>query len=270
MHTPPSRTTALDANMIETAAPHPYQHLMDQIDPTRVPRHVAIIMDGNGRWARERGRPRLWGHQQGYKVVQQIVRDAPDIGIKVLTLYVFSAENWKRPKHETDALMVLIEKGARTELAELNANGVRMRFSGRTNELPPSLQEQIRRDEEQTAHNTRLTLNLCINYGGRTEIVDAAKRLVDMARRGLITADDVTPDLFAGQLYNADLPDPDLMIRTAGEMRVSNYLLWQVAYSELHVTPTLWPDFTTGSLLQAILDYQGRTRKFGGLVDPAK
>lgn len=251
-------------------APSPKQALLERIDPTRVPKHVAIIMDGNGRWARERGKHRLWGHQQGYKVVREIVRDAPDLGIEVLTLYVFSAENWKRPQHETDGLMFLIEKAARTELAELNENGVRMRFSGRIQDLPASLQEQMRRDEEVTRNNTRLTLNLCINYGGRTEIIDAARRLVEMAQRGAITPEDVNAELFARQLYNADLPDPDLLIRTAGEMRVSNYLLWQIAYSEIHVTQTLWPDFTTTHLMEAILDYQGRTRKFGGLISNEK
>jgi undecaprenyl diphosphate synthase len=240
--------------------------LADRLEKDRVPRHVAIIMDGNGRWARKRGMPRALGHVQGYKTTRQVVRDAVDLGIKVLTLYVFSAENWKRPKEETDALMLLIERAARDEVRELNENGVRMRFSGRTAELPPSLQEVIHRNETLTENNTRLTLNLCLNYGGRSEILDAARRLVALAERGEITVADVTAERFAEGLYTAGLPDPDLLIRTAGEMRVSNYLLWQIAYAELYVTPTLWPDFSTSHLLDALCDYQGRTRKFGGVV----
>ena len=195
-------------------------------------------MDGNGRWARERGKHRLWGHQNGYKVVRQIVRDAPDVGIKVLTLYVFSAENWKRPRHETDGLMRLIERAARVELRELHESGVRMRFSGRRADLPLSLQAQMRHDEETTAGNTRLTLNLCINYGGRTEIVDAARALAARAARGELNPADIDDAAFARELYTAGLPDPDLLIRTAGEMRVSNYLLYQIAYAEIWVTPT--------------------------------
>ena len=236
------------------------------LDPDRIPAHVAIIMDGNGRWARERGMHRLWGHKQGYQTVRRVVKAAGELGLKVLTLYVFSAENWKRPKHEVEGLMHLIEMAAKTELRELHNNNVRMRFSGRIHELPDTLQEALRYDEEYTKDNTGLTLNLCINYGGRTEILDAAKRLVERAAKGEITARDVTPEVFADCLYNADLPDPDLMIRTAGEMRVSNYLLWQIAYAELHVTQTLWPDFDSPNLVDAIQDYQRRVRKFGGLV----
>lgn len=235
------------------------------IDPDRVPTHVAVIMDGNGRWARDRGMHRLWGHKEGYKTVRRVVKAAGELGLEVLTLYVFSAENWKRPKHEVEGLMHLIEAAARNELRELYANNVRMRFSGRIHELPESLRDALEYGEEYTANNTGLTLNLCINYGGRTEILDAAKRLVERASKGEISARDVTPEVFAGCLYNADLPDPDLLIRTAGEMRVSNYLLWQIAYAELHVTQTLWPDFDREHLVAAIQDYQGRVRKFGGL-----
>jgi undecaprenyl diphosphate synthase len=243
------------------------QILALDLDPDRIPTHVAIIMDGNGRWAKERGMHRLWGHQRGYQTVRRVVRAAGELGLKVLTLYVFSAENWKRPKHEVEGLMHLIELAAKTELRDLDANNVRMRFSGRIHELPESVRDALRHDEESTANNTGLILNLCINYGGRTEILDAAKRLVERAARGEITARDVTPESFAECLYNADLPDPDLMIRTAGEMRVSNYLLWQIAYAELHVTQTLWPDFEREHLVTAIKDYQSRVRKFGGLVN---
>lgn len=238
-----------------------------KLDLERIPEHVAIIMDGNGRWAQERGMPRLWGHNQGYKAIRQIVHDAPDIGIKYLTLYAFSSENWRRPRPEIEGLMRLIETAVRNELRELNENHVRIRFTGRIHELPESLQRAMRHDEEATAGNTRLTLNLCVNYGGRTEIVDAARRLVEMAQRGEITPEEVTSERFAASLYTPDLPDPDLLIRTAGELRVSNYLLWQIAYSELYVTPTLWPDFRTKHLIEALIDYQSRVRKFGGVVN---
>lgn len=242
--------------------------LARRLDPARIPEHVAIIMDGNGRWAKLRGMPRLLGHRQGYKTVRQVVRDAGELGIKVLTLYVFSAENWKRPKHETDGLMRLIERAAREELDELNGNNVHIRFSGRRDNLPLSLQREMARDEAATAGNTGLILNLCINYGGRAEILDAARRLVGMAARGEIGADDVTAATFEEGLYTHGLPDPDLLIRTAGEMRVSNYLLWQIAYAELWVTPDPWPDFSTRHLIDALADYQRRTRKFGAVVNP--
>jgi undecaprenyl diphosphate synthase len=241
--------------------------LLSQLDSTRLPRHVAIICDGNGRWATRRGLPRPLGHRQGYMATRRVVRAASDLGIQVLTLYAFSTENWTRPKVETDGLMRLFEEGARRELNELHENGVRMRFSGRISELPASLQEKLRINEEKTAQNTGLTLNICLNYSGRAEIVDAARRLVAMACRQEICDKDVTPELFEQGLYTASLPDPDLLIRTAGEMRISNYLLWQIAYSELWVTPTLWPDFDARHLIEALLDYQKRVRKFGGVVN---
>jgi len=258
-------------------APHPAEPLGDAVagtsagllpplDAARIPEHVAIIMDGNGRWARGKGMPRLWGHQQGYRSLKHIVRAAGDLGIKALTLYAFSAENWKRPAREVEGLMKLIETAARSEVRGLHENNVRMMFSGRREELPPSLQRVMRDNEEFTAANTGLTLNLCVNYGGRAEILDAAKRLVEMACRRELCAKDVTPELFAEGLYTAGLPDPDLLIRTAGEMRVSNYLLWQIAYAEIWVTQTLWPDFRPEHLAEAIRDYQGRVRKFGAVI----
>jgi undecaprenyl diphosphate synthase len=243
------------------------QDLLSQIDLARLPQHIAIICDGNGRWATRRGLPRPLGHRQGYLATRRVVRAASDLGVKVLTLYAFSTENWTRPKIETDGLMRLFEEGARRELNELHENGVRMRFSGRISELPVSLQEKLRVNEERTAQNTGLTLNVCLNYSGRAEIIDAAKRLVEMACRQELCAMDVTPELFSEGLYTAGLPDPDLLIRTAGEMRVSNYLLWQIAYSELWVTPTLWPDFEARHLIEALLEYQKRVRKFGGVVN---
>lgn len=240
--------------------------LLEQLDPARLPQHVAVICDGNGRWAERRGQPRLWGHHHGYQAVRRVVRAASDLGIRYLTLYAFSTENWSRPKHETDGLMRLFIEGARRELRELHENGVRMRFSGKTHLLPTALQAELQRHRDITAANTGLTLNICLNYGGREELVDAAKRLVEMAQRGEIGPEDVTADLLAGGLYTAGMPDPDLLIRTAGEMRVSNYLLWQIAYAEIWVTPVCWPDFGARQLVEAMLDYQKRVRKFGGVV----
>ncbi len=243
------------------------ERLKQSIDLTRLPEHVAIIMDGNGRWARERGLFRVQGHQRGYQTVRQIVRDAGEIGIKVLTLYVFSSENWKRPKKETDALMTLIEHAARHELNELKENNVRIRFIGRRAGLPDSLIKEMDRDIEETKGNSGLILNLAINYGGRVEIVDAVREIAEEVRQGTISPDDVTEYLISQRLYAPDLPDPDLLIRTAGELRVSNFLLWGVAYSELWVTDSLWPDFNATLLTDAIRDFQSRVRKFGSVVN---
>jgi undecaprenyl diphosphate synthase len=239
-----------------------------ELDADRMPRHVAIICDGNGRWATGRGLPRPLGHRQGYQATRRIVRSASDLGIKALTLYAFSTENWSRPRLETDSLMRLFEEGAQRELNELHENGVQMRFSGRLHELPASLQNRLKINEEKTSRNTGMILNVCLNYSGRADIIDAVKSLVEKACRQELCAKDVTPELFSDHLSTAGLPDPDLLIRTAGEMRVSNYLLWQIAYAELHVTSTLWPDFDKIHLVDALLDYQRRARKFGG-VTPA-
>jgi len=242
--------------------------LRARLDPARMPRHVAIIMDGNGRWARRKHLPsRLLGHREGYKTVRRIVRAAADLGVGVLTLYVFSNENWRRPKHETDGLMALIEQAAKNELRELHENGVRIRFVGRREGLSESLKREMDHDMAVTAGNKRITLNLAINYGGRAEITDAARRLAEAAARGEINPNDITEEHLASQLYAPDLPDPDLLIRTAGEMRISNFLLWGVAYAEMWVTPTLWPDFTPHDLVDALEDYQKRVRKFGAVVN---
>lgn len=242
--------------------------LFARLDPTRMPRHVAIIMDGNGRWARRHHLPsRLLGHREGYKTVRQIVRAAADLGIPVLTLYVFSNENWRRPKRETDGLMALIEHAARNELRELHENGVRIRFAGRREGLSDSLLREMDHDMAVTAENSRITLNLAINYGGRGEIVDAVKRLAQAAVRGEIDPANITEDDLSENLYAPDLPDPDLLIRTGGEMRISNFLLWGVAYAEMWVTETLWPDFTPALLVDALVDYQRRVRKFGAVVN---
>lgn len=238
-----------------------------RLDRNRMPHHVAIIMDGNGRWAKERGLPRIEGHRRGYKTVRQIVRDAGDLGIKVLTLYVFSVENWKRPKHETDALMVLIEQAARNELRELHENNVRIRFVGRRDNLPMSLQQEMDRDVARTAHNTGLILNLAINYGGRAEITDAVRLIAARVLAGELEPSQIDEDTVSAYTYAPELGDPDLMIRTAGEMRLSNFLLWGSAYAEFWGTRALWPDFNAALLTEAIIDYQGRVRKFGSASD---
>ncbi|MDQ2798643.1 MAG: polyprenyl diphosphate synthase [Armatimonadota bacterium] len=256
--------------LAERSAPpaNDLEALKARLDPARLPAHVAIIMDGNGRWARQHHLPsRLLGHREGYKTVRHIVRDAAELDIKVLTLYVFSNENWRRPKHETDGLMNLIEHAARTELRELHENGVRIRFVGRREGLSASLLREMDRDMEVTQHNSRITLNLAINYGGRAEIADAARKLVEAVQNGEIDAAQITEDHLAARMYAPDLPDPDLLIRTAGELRISNFLLWGVAYAEMWVTPTLWPDFTTAHLVDALEDYQKRVRKFGAVVN---
>ena len=236
------------------------------VDLSRLPRHVAIICDGNGRWARERGMPRLFGHHQGYLTVREIVRAASDLGLGVLTLYAFSTENWSRPRAETEGLMRLFVEGARRELRDLHESNVRMRFSGRLAELPESLRAELERHREVTAGNTGLILNICLNYGGREEILLAARRLVDLAVAGEIRPEDVNADTFSDGLYTAGLPDPDLLVRTAGDLRVSNYLLWQIAYTEIYVTDVRWPDFTREHLLEAIVEFQRRDRRFGGIA----
>ncbi|MDR3710531.1 MAG: isoprenyl transferase [Capsulimonadaceae bacterium] len=239
-----------------------------RLDLSRLPAHVAIITDGNGRWAKRRGMPRIYGHGEGYKTVRQIVRDAGEIGIRVLTLYVFSVENWKRPKTETDALMRLIEQAARSELRELHENNVQIRFLGRREGLPDSLIAEMDRATAQTAKNTGLILNLAVNYGGRAELADGVRSIARKVAAGEIDPEAITEETIAAHTYAPDLPDPDLLIRTAGEMRFSNFLLWGSAYAEFWVTQTLWPDFTTELLADAIVDFQGRVRKFGMVVDP--
>jgi undecaprenyl diphosphate synthase len=253
----------------EKAAVSPEMEVLRaRLDPARIPLHVAIIMDGNGRWARKHHLPsRLLGHREGYKTVKKIVRAAADLGIKVLTLYVFSNENWRRPKHETDGLMTLIETAARNELRDLHENNVRMHYIGRREGLSQSLKNEMDRGMALTKGNTGILLNLALNYGGRAEIADAARSLAAAAARGEIDPSQITEQHLASQMYAPDLPDPDLLIRTAGEMRISNFLLWGVAYAEMWVTPTLWPDFTPAHLTDALEDYQKRVRKFGAVVN---
>ncbi len=235
--------------------------LLEQIDRQKLPTHIAITMDGNGRWALQRGLPRTVGHQEGRKSVRRVVEMCRDLGVPVLTLYTFSTENWNRPPEEVAFLMNLIETVAREEIEELHQNDVRVNVLGKIEALPPSLQEELERDMKLTQNNRGLLLNLAINYGGRSEIVEACRRLL----RSGVSPDQISEEIFSRYLYTAGQPDPDLLIRTAGERRLSNFLLWQSAYAEIYVTDVLWPDFTKADLLEAILDYQGRIRKFGGI-----
>ena len=237
--------------------------LWAQIDPAALPGHVAVIMDGNGRWARRRHQPRMAGHRAGVRAAKEIVENCARIGLPVLTLYAFSVDNWKRPPGEVDFLMKLLRQYVRRELDYMQRNNVRLRVIGRWQELPREVRDDVARAIEQTAGNTGLQVVVALNYSGRAELVDAVRSLLRQAQEnGLTRVDEAT---LAAQLYAADLPDPDLLIRTSGEMRLSNFLLWQVAYSEIWVTETLWPDFSARHLLQAILDFQRRERRYGGL-----
>jgi len=238
-----------------------------KLDPNRIPCHIAIIMDGNGRWARRKGLPRLEGHRQGYKTLKNIVTSAADLGVKVLTVYTFSSENWTRPQTEVAGLMRLIRFAARSELEDMRKGGVRIVASGRLHELPKAVRTQIEEDVEATSGNNRIILNIAVNYGGRNEILDAIRRAATMAQLGEINPAEIDEELVSRLMYSPDLPVPDLLIRTAGEMRISNFLLWRIAYTEIYVTDVLWPDFTKDNLIQAIVSYQSRTRKYGRVVD---
>lgn len=240
------------------------------IDPARLPAHVAIIMDGNGRWARRRRLPRVAGHQAGVGPVRSTVETCARLGIKVLTLYAFSLENWKRPRAEVETLWRLLRYYLRQELPELQKNDIRLQAIGRPEALPPQVWRELAAAVDATAANRGLLVNLAINYGGRAEIVDAVNSILEMARLdGSIGSLKLDEELISSNLYTSSCPDPDLLIRTSGEMRISNFLLWQIAYAELYVTETLWPDFTRRDLLQAILEYQKRERRYGGISDAA-
>jgi len=234
------------------------------------PRHVAIIMDGNGRWATGRDLPRPLGHQAGVETVRRILRAAPGLGIEVLTLYSFSLENWKRPAAEVVALMDLLSLHLEAERPELIDRGVRLRAIGRLGGLPGEVRERLEATMEATSGGDAITLALALNYGGRAEIVDATRAIAELVRAGRLEPDDVDESTIAGHLTTAGLPDPDLVIRTAGEMRISNFLLWQISYAELHVTPVLWPDFTEADLHEAIRVFASRQRRYGGLGDDAE
>jgi len=240
--------------------------LKARLDPARLPAHVAIIMDGNGRWAHSQGQDRLFGHWQGYRTLKEIVSAADEFGIKALTVFGFSTENWRRPEAEVGGLMELMQAAMQAEIEELIQNHIRIQVSGRLNELPDSLRETFESAMLRTANFSRMTFNLAINYGGRAEIADAARALAEAVQRGEIKPEEITEEHLAAGMYAPGLPDPDLLIRTAGEMRISNFLLWGIAYAEIWVTPTLWPDFTPALLADALEDYGRRVRKFGAVV----
>ena len=228
-----------------------------------LPRHVAIIMDGNGRWARQRGLPRIEGHRAGAESVREIVRVCGEMGIEYLTLYAFSIENWNRPKAEVAALMHLLEFYLKQEIAELNKNNVRLAAIGRLHELPQTGQRQLNQSIEALSKNTGLTLVLALSYGGRAEIVDAMRSIGRELKAGRIEVADIDEKIISQHLYTRSIPDPDLLIRTSGEMRISNFLLWQISYAEIYVTDTLWPDFRRTAFLEAMEDYSKRHRRFG-------
>jgi undecaprenyl diphosphate synthase len=228
-----------------------------------VPRHVAIIMDGNGRWAKARGVPRLMGHRAGREAVRESVRGCVELGVEVLTLYTFSTENWERPAREVKALMNILRQALKNERRELRERNVRLQVIGRVDDLPGEVRDTIQETQDYLSQSSGLLLNLALSYSGRTEMVDGVRRLMrDQANNGL-RPDDVDEALVSSYLYTAGLPDPDLLIRTSGEMRISNFMLWQLAYTELWITSTLWPDFKRRHLYQAVAEYQGRDRRFG-------
>jgi undecaprenyl diphosphate synthase len=239
---------------------------MKPTSPENLPKHVAIIMDGNGRWAKKRSLNRLRGHQEGSESVREIVRASRKIGIQYLTLYAFSEENWKRPATEVHGLMKLLKRFLK-ELREMQENGIRLRCIGRPDKLPEDTREVLYDTMVRTAANRDMVLTLALSYGGRQEIFDAVRKIAAQIEKGELTSDQLTEQVIAGALYTAGMPDPDLLIRTSGEYRVSNFLLWQIAYTEIYITATLWPDFRKEEYLQAITDFQSRERRFGTARD---
>ncbi len=239
------------------------QQLPTDLDKTRLPHHVAVIMDGNGRWAKSRSLPRIMGHQRGVDTLKDLLRCCQDWGVPALTVYAFSTENWGRPLEEVQFLMTLFERVLRKELKEMMEENVRIRFIGDLTTLPSSLQDEINYSMEQTAPNSGINFSVATNYGGRQEIINVCRKIASEVKEDLITLDDINDQLFESYLYSKGLPNPDLLIRTSGEMRLSNFLLWQMAYSEIYVTQTLWPDFDRTEFHKALLAYQSRDRRFG-------
>ncbi len=237
--------------------------LLDRLDSGKVPKHVAVIMDGNGRWAKQKGQPRVFGHRQGVESVRAVVRAARKCGVRYITLYAFSTENWNRPDWEINALMELLVSSLRKETAELLKEGVKISVVGNVERLPSVCKRELDEAMKLTEANSQLTMTLALSYSGRWDILEAARKLAAMSASGQIQAQDIDESLFSQALSTAAIPDPELMIRTSGEYRVSNYLLWQGAYSELYFTPTLWPDFREEEFYAALLDYQNRERRFG-------
>lgn len=240
---------------------------METLDLQKLPQHVAIIMDGNGRWAKQRGMSRIRGHEEGAESVRAIVRATREIGIPWLTLYAFSEENWRRPKLEVEALMVLLKRFLQSETREMLDNGIRFQAIGRLHKLPNDVQKTLRETAEKTASNRDMVLTLALSYGGRQEMTDAVRRIVQKFEAGEIRSSQVSEALVSENLYTAHMPDPDLLIRTSGECRISNFLLWQIAYAEIYMTPTCWPDFRKGEYVEALMEYQKRERRFGATGD---
>jgi len=237
--------------------------LLETVRAQPVPEHVAIIMDGNGRWATRRGLPRVAGHHEGVKTARAMVRAADTLGLRYLTLYAFSTENWSRPEDEVSTLMGLLERAIHSELPELMERNARLRVLGRTTGVPMAVRRGIDHVVHATRENTGLNVLMAFNYGGRDELIDAFRALARQVQAGELRPEDISEKVISESLYTGDIPDPDLLIRTSGEMRISNFLLWQIAYTELWITPTLWPDFTASDLYSAVAEFQGRTRRFG-------
>lgn len=235
----------------------------DQIDLSRVPQHVAVIMDGNGRWAKGFGKLRIFGHHNGVKSVREVVEAADDIGIKYITLYTFSAENWNRPKLEVTAIMELLVSTINKEISQMMKNNIKLNAIGDLDKLPGRCYDELQNAIQKTSNNTGIVMTLALSYSSRREITQAAQNIAEKIKSGELNPEDVTEEVFAQNLYTHHLPDPELLIRTSGEYRISNYLLWQIAYAELYFTPKLWPDFRRDDLFEAVLDYQKRERRFG-------
>ena len=236
------------------------------VDMTKLPQHLAIIMDGNGRWAKKKGLPRSLGHSEGAKVVNRIIVNCLDFNIPILTLFAFSTENWKRPKTEVIYLLKLFERVLSKEKSNLIKNNIKINFIGRLNDLPNTLNDKMNELCESTKGNNKLILNIAVNYGGRAEIVDAINSIILKIDKKILNIEEINEDTIRDNLYTYNLPDPDLLIRTAGEMRISNFMIWQIAYTEFWVTPVLWPDFDKNNLIEAIINFQKRVRKYGGKI----
>ena len=239
------------------------EELKRRVAGLKLPQHLAIIMDGNGRWAQQRGLPRTQGHLAGRMATKRVVRACGAIGLPVLSLYAFSVENWQRPPEEVEAILELIELALEEELRELDESNVQFRASGRIDQLPENLQRVLKEAEQRLARNDGLILNLCVGYGGRAEIVDAARKAAEMVAAGELKPEEITEERFAQWLYQPDLPEVDMLLRPGGEMRVSNFLLWEIAYAEIIVMPVLWPDFSEEQLAEALVEYNRRQRRFG-------
>jgi undecaprenyl diphosphate synthase len=236
---------------------------MERLDPEKMPRHIAIIMDGNGRWAQRQRLSRMEGHQRGLEAAQRVVEACEELRIKILTLYAFSKENWRRPRREVNALMGFMQKHLRKRQQELRERNIRINIIGDLEDLPIPIRKLLVETVEMTRYKEGLIVNLALSYGGRSEIITSVRAIIEDVEAGRITKDDITPETFSRYLFTRDLPDPDLLIRTSGELRISNFLLWQIAYTELYFTATLWPDFGKEELIQACIAYQDRERRFG-------